>query len=393
VNGLDWFLLVLVVVFGITGWTQGFVVGLLSFVGFAGGTIAGLLLVPRLLGGLEPGVGTAILAVGLVLVTATLAQAVLSWLGNKLRERVGSAPARTVDAAGGAALAVAGLLVAAWAVGVVGASSGIPGFARLARESTVLATVDQYLPIGPERVRDTFRDVVEAGGFPEVVAPFVPEPLVPTDPPTGTVGRTEEIQQAARSVVKVLGDARACSANLEGSGFAVADDRVVTNAHVVAGTNRVVVIPTGSEDALEAEVVFFDPRVDVAVLAVPGLDLAALELVAPAEPGADAAVVGYPNNGPLRAAPARVRGTLVLLGQDIYGEDRVRREVVSIRGSVRPGNSGGPLVAVDGRVYGQVFASSLTDAETGYALAPSELERALRSLDSQDEVPTGACAR
>jgi hypothetical protein len=394
VNGLDWFLAVLVVVFAVTGWTQGFVVGLLSFVGFAGGTIVGLLLVPRLLGGLEPGVGTAILAVGLVLIMAVLLQGLLSWVGNRLRDRVGSDHAKVVDAAGGMVLAVTGLLVAAWAVGVVAASSGIPGFARLARESTVLATVDEYVPIGPERLRDTFRDVVEAGGFPEVVAPFVPEPDIPTEPPTGTLGRTAEIRQAANSVVKVLGQADACGVNLEGSGFAVAADRIMTNAHVVAGTRRVVVVrPGAAAEPLEATVVYLDPRIDVALLAVDGLDLPVLDFVAPAEPGADAAAVGYPNNGPLRSTPVRVRGTVVLLGQDIYGADRVRREVIAVRGSVQPGNSGGPLVSTDGQVYGMVFASSLTDDETGYALTPAELEPAMTRVGLTDEVGTGACAR
>ena len=204
----------------------------------------------------------------------------------------------------------------------------------------------------------------------------------PTDP---------EIREASASVVKVIGRASSCNRVIEGSGFVVAPERVMTNAHVVAGVAAPVVTAPNAEP-LESRVVHFDPSTDVAVLAVPGLDRAALAFRDDAATGAHAAVVGYPGNGPLRTEPARVRGEYALLGSDIYDDETVSRDVLSMRGEIRPGNSGGPLVADDGLVYGVVFAASLTDPDTGYALAPSEVESALEAADAAtDPVPTGGC--
>ncbi|HSK26124.1 MAG TPA: MarP family serine protease [Jiangellales bacterium] len=389
-NLLDWFLLLLVLVVAVTGWTQGFVVGLLSFVGFVGGAVGGLLLVPVLLGGLEPGLGTAVLAVLLVLITAFVGQGLLAWAGSAIRTRVAAGPARHVDAAGGALLAVAGLLVAAWAVGLAVASSTIPNAAAAARESAVLRVVDDVVPVSPERLREAFRSVVAAGRFPEVVAPWVPEPIAEVGPPSPALTRDAEIALASESVAKVVGRAAACGTILEGSAFVVAPERVMTNAHVVAGVSAPTVQIPG-EDPLEAQVVYFDPQVDVAVLAVPGLTRAPLELRADVVPGADAVVVGFPNNGPLAGEPARVRSQQVLLGRDIYGDERVQREVVSVRADVAPGNSGGPLVADDGRVYGVVFAASLTDPDTGYALSPGAVADALAQAGASAAVDTGVC--
>jgi S1-C subfamily serine protease len=165
----------------------------------------------------------------------------------------------------------------------------------------------------------------------------------------------------------------------------------MTNAHVVAGvTSPRVGIPDG--DPLNAEVVLFDPDTDVAVLAVPGLDRAVLELDDSVRSGDDAAVVGYPNNGPLSVEPVRVRGEHALMGRDIYGEQPVTRDVVSLRGRVQPGNSGGPLISDEGAVYGMIFAASLTDPDTGYALSLAEISDAIEQAESADSpVDTGRC--
>ena len=190
-------------------------------------------------------------------------------------------------------------------------------------------------------------------------------------------------------MVKVIGRAE-CDRVIEGTGFMVAAERVMTNAHVVAGVAAPIVTAPDAEP-LESRVVHFDPQSDVAILAVPGLEGDALEFRDDAVSGANAAVVGYPNNGPLRSEPVRVRGEHALLGRDIYDESAVNRDVLSIRGEVRPGNSGGPLVADDGMVYGLVFAASLTDPDTGYALTPSEVGPALDAAAATEPVPTGVC--
>lgn len=391
-NAVDWLVIVLAVIVAYTGWSHGFVVGLLSFVGFVGGAIGGLLLAPAILGGFEPGLGVSVLAVMIVLAVASAGQGLLAWAGGWVRSRVSFEPARRFDAGGGALLAVVGLLLAAWAVGLAVSSAAIPTASAAVRESKILRAVDAVVPVSPDRLRDTFQSVVAAGRFPEVVGPWVPEPILRVGTPTAALIRDPEIRTASESVVKVVGRASSCDRVIEGTGFVVAPERVMTNAHVVAGVSEPIVTePDG--DPLAAQVVRFDPRTDIAVLAVPDLDLDTLRFRDDPAAGADAAVVGYPNNGPLSTEPVRIRGEHSLLGRDIYGDDAVSRDVLSVRGEVRPGNSGGPLVADDGRVYGVMFAASLTDPETGYALALSEVTPHVeQSAASTEPVSTGVCA-
>jgi S1-C subfamily serine protease len=390
-NLVDWLIVLLLIVVAYTGWSRGFLVGLLSFAGFVGGAIGGLLLAPLLLGGLSPGLGVAVLAVLLVLAVASIGQGLLAWLGSWMRSQVTSEPARNVDALGGAVLGVIGLLLAAWAVGLAVSSSAIPHASAAVRESRILRAVDDVVPVSPDSLRQAFQSVVAAGRFPEVVAPWVPEPILQVDPPSGALGRDPEIRQAAQSVVKVVGRAAECNRVMEGTAFVVAPERVMTNAHVLAGVRSPRVgIPDG--EPLTAEVVLFDPDTDIAVLAVPGLDRPVLERDANVRPGDDAAVVGYPNNGPLSVEPVRVRGEHALMGRDIYGDNAVTREVISLRGSVQPGNSGGPLVSDEGAVYGVIFAASLTDPDTGYALSLRQIDDALRQAETASTaVSTGPC--
>jgi S1-C subfamily serine protease len=388
---LDWVIVVLAVIAAVTGYTQGFLAGLLSFVGFAVGAIGGLLLVPRLLSGLTPGLGTALLAILIVLVLATASQGILALLGTRLRNLLGWRPARVVDSLLGAVLSAAGVLIAAWAIGLAVSAAAMPGISQLARDSQLLRAVDTAVPVEPERVVSAFQAVVDSGGFPDVVAPFEPEPIDDVGVPSPRIVRDPEVRAAAGSVVRVLGEAPACNANLEGSAFVVSPEHVMTNAHVLAGVRRVYVQPNG-EEPLPASVVHFDPNIDVAILHVPGLELEVLAFRDDPQRDAESAVVGYPNNGPLRADEARIRSEHVLIGQDIYGQDRVGRTVIAVRGKVRSGNSGGPLVADDGRVYGVIFAASLTDDETGYALPPAEVQRALAlGGEATEGVPTGSC--
>ncbi len=388
---LDWLVIVLAVIAGVTGYTQGFLSGLLSFVGFAVGAIGGLLVVPQLLGGLEPGLGTALLAVFLVLVLATFGQAALAWLGRRLRDQLTWRPVQAVDSAAGGVFAAAGVLVAAWALGLAVSAAAIPELSREARESRLLRAIDGVVPVEPDRVLSTFRSVVDAEGFPDVVAPFVPEDIRAVDEPSPMVVRDPEVRAAMNSVVKLIGRAPACDANFEGSGFVISAEHVMTNAHVVAGVRRLFVEPFRG-DRIEATVVYFDPQADVAVVHAPGLSLPALAFRDDAAPGVDAAVAGYPNNGPLRVDEARVRNRVELVGQDIYDDARVTRDVIALRGDVRPGNSGGPLLADDGRVYGVVFAASLSDDDTGYALSPAQVAGAVeQGAGGTEGVSTGDC--
>lgn len=391
-NVLDWILVALALAYAVAGYTQGLIVGFSSFVGFVGGALLGLWLSPRLLGSLSPGLGTAILGLVIVLVLATLGQGVTAWIGTAIRRRVTWRLARRIDAVGGGLFSLAALLVAAWAIGLAVASASIPSLSATVRESRVLSAIDSALPEGSRAVVGQFRDLVGAGGFPSVVLPFEPEPISGVRPPVASTARSGAVRAASASVVKVLGEAPGCGRVLEGSAFPVDGSRLVTNAHVVAGTDRVVVVtPDGRR--LPATVVSFDPGTDVAVLRVRRHGLQPLTFAArPAVPGQPAAVLGYPRNGPFAAEPVRVRSRRTLVGEDVYGQDRVAREVVAVRGRVQPGNSGGPLVGNDGKVLGVVFAASLTDSDTGYALAPSEVVPELAATRTATQpVGTGGC--
>lgn len=391
---LDWVLVALLLAFAVIGWVQGFVVGLLSLVGLVGGAALGLVFAPRAVASLEPGLGTALLAILLVVLAAAIGQWAMSWLGETLRERLGGGDsARRIDGAAGAVLGSLSVVLVAWLIGSAVASASVPWLSSAARESSVLVAVDRFVPFSPDRLRDPLRDVVVAGGFPEVVAPFVEEVVVEVDAPDPGSGRTPEVRTALGSVVKVLGRADICSSELRGSGAVVAPGRVVTNAHVVAGTSRVVVQADSSEP-LVGEVVFLDSDTDVALLDVPGLDapVIATDREPPAQ-GDAAVIAGHPNGGGLDTRSARVRSTSQLLGLDIYGRSEVLRDVVAFRGQVSPGNSGGPLLSPAGQMIGLVFAASLTDLDTGYALALSELDQALAVAEATEvsPVPTGAC--
>ncbi|WP_165367753.1 MarP family serine protease, partial [Phytoactinopolyspora endophytica] len=279
-----------------------------------------------------------------------------------------------------------------WACGLAISTAAIPHMSKSVRESAILSTVDDAVPVSPDRVRAALDDVVVAGGFPEVVVPWESEPLDEVEAPSGNLHRDEDVRRAAASVIKITGRADACSRVLEGTGFVIAEERVMTNAHVVAGVSEPVVT-FADGDPLAAQVVQFDPETDLAVLAVPDLPQEPLGFaeVVPSS-GDDAVVVGYPEGDPLTTAPVRVRGQYDLRGHDIYGSDQVNRDVFAVRGSVRPGNSGGPMVNLYGNVTGVVFAASLTDPDTGYALSLDEVrDMAEAAPDATDPVSTGSC--
>lgn len=390
---LDWVLLVLVVVFAVIGYAHGFVAGVLSLGGFVGGAVLALIFVPRLLGGFTPGLGTALVAVLLVLLAAALGQWMLGSLGEAIRRRFDAPAARRVDGFAGALVGIAGFLVVAWFVGAAVSSAAIPNISAQARNSLILSTVDDSVPYSPDALREDFRDVVASAGFPEVVAPFVEETVPPAPAPETDVLASGEVREALPAVVRVSGEAGQCGTSVEATGSVVGNQRVMTNAHVVAGTDALLVTGTGGVP-LAASVIYFDPDIDVAVLDVPDLDAPPLPLQPEVEAGASMVVVGYPGGGRLRQEPARVRGEMEVLGLDIYGEQTVLRDVVSLRSDVRPGNSGGPLLNKDGQMSGLIFAASLTTQDTGYALAVSSLAEALAAAEggAAEPVSTGRCA-
>jgi S1-C subfamily serine protease len=285
------------------------------------------------------------------------------------------------------------LFTGAWLVGSAAADSDDLPFAAAARDSVIVTVLDSGAPVASSELLSSFATLVDRSGFPSVFADAGLEQISPVSAPDPAVLDEPGVRAAAASLVKVLGDAPSCGRRLEGSGFVVDDHRVMTNAHVVAGTAGLAVLPAGASVALPATVVVFDPDTDVAILDVPGLQAAGLRFGAELCRGDDAVVAGYPGNGPLRATPARVRGRITAVGTDVYGTGSVERDVYALRAIVRSGNSGGPMLDAAGDVVGMVFAASVDDPSTGYALTPTAIRPALSaSRTATVPVSTGACA-
>ncbi len=392
-TGFDLTIVVLMPLLAYAGYRLGLLVSVLSFGGFLVGILVGLAAAPHVVGGLDPGPARALLALAVVLLFGVLAQSAGSFIGATARNSMSGRATLRVDAALGAVAALLALFTGAWLVGSAAADADDLPFAEAARDSVIVSALDSNAPVESSDLLSSFATMVDRSGFPSVFSDADLEQISPVPAPDPAVLDAPGVRAAAASLVKVLGDAPSCGRRLEGSGFVVDDHRVMTNAHVVAGTAGLAVLPAGSTVALPATVVVFDPDTDVAILDVPGLEAPALHFGAELSRGDDAVVAGYPGNGPLRATPARVRGRITAVGADVYGTGSVERDVYALRAKVRSGNSGGPMLNPAGDVVGMVFAASVDDPSTGYALTPDAVRPALAaSRTATLAVPTGACA-
>ncbi|WP_030404235.1 MULTISPECIES: MarP family serine protease [unclassified Streptomyces] len=399
-NVLDILLLLAAVWFAIVGFRQGFVVGILSVIGFLGGGLVAVYLLPVIWDALtdnaEVSTTAAVVAVVVVIVCASVGQALTTHLGNKLRRYITWSPARALDATGGALVNVVAMLLVAWLLGSALARTTMPTVGKEVRQSTVLAGVQEVLPAGAENWFDNFTSVLDKNGFPQVFSPFSNETIPDTPPPDPVLANSPVAVSAKRSIVKVMGTAPDCGKVLEGTGFVFSDRRVMTNAHVVGGVDEPTVQIGGEGRKYDATVVLYDWRRDIAVLDVPELNAPALRFTdddGEAQRNDGAIVAGFPENGAYDVRAARVRGRITANGPDIYHRDTVRRDVYSLYATVRQGNSGGPLLTPEGEVYGVVFAKSLDDPDTGYALTADEIRDDIskgRSADQQ--VDSDRCA-
>ena len=389
-NLLDWLLVVLVAAYALSGYWQGFVTGAFATAGLLLGGLFGIWVAPLALGDASPGLLVSLGALFIVILSASLGQALMQYAGARLRDRIRWQPVRALDAVGGAALSAVAVLVVAWALGVAIAGSGISGITTLVRSSTVLARVDKVLPDSATGLLGAFNNVVGTSFFPRYLEPFAPERIVEVGPGPQRLLQDPDVRAAAPAVLKVRGT-NDCGRGVEGTGFVYASDRLMTNAHVVAGVDDPEVEVGGS--TVPAEVVYYNEELDVAVLALDTGDVPLLGFDERAESGDGVAILGYPQDGPYDVQPGRIRAEQRLRSPDIYGEGTVIREVFSVRGLVRPGNSGGPLVSNAGEVVGVVFAASVSDDDTGYALTAAQVARSADvGVDNQDAVSTGDCA-
>lgn len=397
-NVLDILLLVAAVWFAVVGYRQGFVVGILSVIGFLGGGLAAVYALPVIWDALtddsEVGTTAAVVAVVVVIVCASVGQALTTHLGNKLRRYITWSPARALDATGGALVNVVAMLLVAWLIGSALAGTTLPTLGKEVRGSKVLLGVSRALPGQADTWFADFSSILAQNGFPQVFSPFASEPITDVRPPDPALAGSPVALRAQRSIAKVTGTAESCGKVLEGTGFVFAERRVMTNAHVVGGVDEPTVQMGGEGRKYDATVVLYDWKRDIAVLDVPELKAPALRFTAEDASSNDSAIVaGFPENGAYDVRSARVRGRITANGADIYRRGTVRRDVYSLFTTVRQGNSGGPLLTPEGEVYGVIFAKSRDDAETGYALTADEIQEDIaEGRTANQQVDSDSCA-
>ena len=304
------------------------------------------------------------------------------YFGRHIRDRINGERTLTIDSALGSVLQAATVVVAAWLVALPLATASVPGLAAGVRGSTVLRAVDAVMPAPARQLPADLRQVLDSSGFPDVLSPFAPTPITAgraAGPRAGEQRRGAATSQ--NSVLKIRGKAPSCSRQLEGTGFVIGPELVMTNAHVVAGTDETsveVVNSRGRTREMSAAVISYDPSTDLAVLYVRGLQAPPLQFAAePAAIGDDAIVLGYPLDGPFTPTAAKIRDRIQLRGPNIYDSGEVTREVYTVRAVVRSGNSGGPMIRPDGKVIGVVFGAALDDSETGFVLTAAQVKPTL----------------
>jgi uncharacterized membrane protein required for colicin V production len=380
VTTLDWIIAAFAALLATYGALQGFLVGALSLAGFALGAVIGSRLAPLVLqGGARSPYAPLFALLGAVLLGGLLSTG-LGGVGERARARFVRI-AGGLDAALGAVLgAVLGLAIA-WVAGAVALQT--PGARELRRDvqrSAVLRRLNHVLP--------------PSGALLHALARFDPVPRIRgprarVPAPRAAIARSPRVRSAGGSVVRVIGTA--CGLGLEGSGWVIRTRLVVTNAHVVAGERDTHVQVEGRAPDLPAQAVAFDPRNDVAILRVPDLDRPPLPLAREPRSGTSAAILGFPLNGPFDVRAGRIGGTETVIAQDAYGRGPVRRRVTPLRGRVRSGNSGGPMVDRRGRVVTTVFAATTSGARGGFGVPNSVVARVLRR--ARERASTGPCVR
>ena len=387
---LDLAVLAIAFVAAISGWRSGALGSLLSFVGVILGAVAGVLLAPHVVGHVDGPRTKLFVALFLILGLVVIGEIAGVVLGRAVRGAIRNGGLRTVDSVVGVALQLVAVLVAAWLLATPLTSSDQPDLAAAVRGSRVLSTVDQAAPAWLKRVPTRLSSLLDTSGLPDVLQPFGRTPIVNVDAPDAALASDPVVAATRPSVLKIRGVATSCQKVLEGSGFVVAPNRVMSNAHVVAGSESVTVESEGK--TYDATVVSYDPNADISILDVPDLPAAPLQFdMQEAPTGTDAVVMGYPGGGEFTATPGRIREIIQLNGPDIYHTNTVTREVYTIRGTVRQGNSGGPLIDRDGKVLGVVFGAAVDDADTGFVLTSHEVEKQMAKVGNTQRVSTDTC--
>jgi uncharacterized membrane protein required for colicin V production len=389
---LDVAVLAVAFIAAISGWRSGAVGSLFSFVGVLLGAIAGVLLAPHIVSHIAAPRAKLFAALFLILALVVVGEVAGVVLGRAVRGAIHSRAIRTADSVIGVGVQLVVVLTAAWLLATpLTQSKDQPELAAAVRGSRVLAEVNDVAPSWLKTVPKRLSALLNTSGLPAVLEPFSRTPVIPVESPDPALANNPIVQATAPSVVKVRSLAPSCQKVLEGSGFVIAPDRVMTNAHVVAGSSSVQVYASGNP--LDATVVAYDPSVDIAILAIPNLPPPPLAFSdTEAKTGTNVVVLGYPGGGNFTATPARIREAIKLSGPDIYRDPApVTRDVYTIRANVEQGNSGGPLIDLSGHVLGVVFGAAVDDPDTGFVLTAGEVSSQLSRIGDTQQVATGNC--
>ena len=393
---LDLVLVLILAAYAVSGLRQGFLVSMFSLAGFLGGAGLAMWLLPSVVDRWDWAAGNAAVRAGLlvasVFVVASLGQSLALVAGQRIRAWAKLPLARAVDGVAGMVAVTVAASVLMWFVAGALRVGGPEPVSRAIANSSVLRVIDSVMPDRTSSLFASFRQVLDKEGFPQVFSGIQAEPITPVAPPSAAVVHNPGVVAAGRSIVKITGVAQQCRQVQEGTGWVASTGLVVTNAHVVAGLGQVTLQVRGTGLTTTGQVVLFDPERDLAVIDAPGVTAPALSLGSALVRGDDAVVAGFPGGGGYTVGAARIRSEMTATGADIYGRSGTVRRVYSIYGVVRPGNSGGPLLDAAGHVAGVVFARSLDDPNTGYALTLDELRPVLaEAAGAHRSVSTGAC--
>jgi S1-C subfamily serine protease len=368
---VDGILILLMLVFAISGYRQGFVIGALSFGGFFSGVLIGLQVGPLIAERFADPTARLVVSLAAIFALAVLGQTLAGWLGTHLRRAISSRPLQRLDDAGGALVSLIAVLLVSSLIAEPLGSTPFEGLNSAVRNSSILRGINNVMPEEAQALSKALRNTLDTSGFPDVFGGLAPTNAKEVAAPDPKLKGSQIVEKSQSSVIKVLGTAPSCSRRIEGSGFVYSTERVMTNAHVVAGTSEVKVEVDG--ERMDGKVVVYDPERDLAVIYVPGLRAPVMPFVSKqAATGASAIVLGYPQDGPYDAQSARVRDVGNITGPDIYDSGDVTREIYTIRSLVRSGNSGGPLITPTGQVLGVIFAAAADDKNTGFALTAEE---------------------
>ena len=390
---LDLIIILICIGFAVSGYRQGFVVGVMSFVGFVGGLLVGVWLVPQVMSHFKSSLVVSTISLCAVLALAVIGQVIATTAGGRVRSELTWRPIQAVDQGAGAVVSVISVLLVVWFLGLALSSSSMPLVVSQVQSSRILAGIQKVLPKDSATWFRSFSSVLGRSGFPQVFGPFTQETIANVPAPDSAVLSESGVKSAESSIVKIVGDAPGCGKQIEGSGFVFSPQHVMTNAHVVGGVTSPTVQIGGVGQYYRAKVVLYDSETDIAVLYVPGLQASPLKFDTSAKAEDDAVVAGFPEDGPFSAVAARVRQEMDAQGQDIYDQNTVTRDIFSLYSTVLQGNSGGPLLSPSGEVYGVVFAKSLQDSTTGYALTASQVSQdAQQGADLTSAVDTKGCA-